>query len=155
MSYPELQYRGNYNGDGSSGGSASVDVTLAVNYTVLSCQFGDGYEENALFGSPGGTRLWTLNYPALWRRPFGAGAPMFSSQSRADYLYGFYCDRLANSNEPFILQCPFNKKRYLARFSDTMLTLTLMDQLMAATGVHLKQARVAGVTNVNDDGSID
>lgn len=155
MAYKELDYRGNYS------------VTVSVAFTVLTTQYGDGYEDSARIGSPGGLRSWSLTYSALHRYPFGAGAPQFVSQSRADYFYQFYCDRLAAGNEPFILFCPYALKRFLVKFTDMAMTLSLMDTRLATastgdgssgsgggSGVNLKQVRVAGVTDANDDGSL-
>jgi hypothetical protein len=155
MAYDELDYRGNYT------------VTVSVAYIVLTTQYGDGYEDSAIIGSLGGLRSWALTYSALHRYPFGVGAPQFVSQSRADYLYQFYCAKLAAGNEPFILFCPYALKRFLVKFADTSMTLTLMDTRLATastgdgssgssggSGVNLKQVRVAGVTDANADGSL-
>ncbi len=142
MTYPILDYRGNY-----------TSVTATVAFRVLTADFGDGYTESSLVGSAGGTRTWALTYSALHMRPFGAGASSFVSQSRAEYVSKFYCDRMAAGNEPFILLCPRENKRFLVAFVDTTLTFALVSNLLATTGVNLKQVRVSGVTT-GSDGSI-
>jgi hypothetical protein len=122
----------------------SFGFTEAISFRVLEFSYGDGYEDSALIGSTDGTRSWKLTYKVLPGFKGQAQGGVFSAQSRADYLWNFFCDRMAAGNESFKFISPKDGKLYLAAFAETTLSYELFMTKLYTTGISLKQRREKG-----------
>jgi hypothetical protein len=127
-----------------------------IEFAVLSAQFGDGHGARALVGSPAGLRTWRIKYDHLARQPHRRTG-RFSVESAASYLWGFWCDRMAEGNSSFVRSFvdPRDNKRkdWLVGFTETKLTYTEFRQRFYTTGIEVRQRRERGV-NFLDDGSL-
>ena len=139
MPYPVLEY------------IVLDDHEIEIAFDVFSAEMGDGYRQSALVGSPSGLRTWRLSYPHLSRSP-DRKIGRFSEESKADYLWDFFCERMAEGNAPFVLI--WRKKRWLVGFTDTKLSYkSAFRARFYTSGIEVGQRREAGV-DFNDDGSL-
>jgi hypothetical protein len=123
----------------------SFGFTEAISFRVLEFSYGDGYEDSALIGSTDGTRSWKLTYKVLPGFRGQTQGGVFSAQSRADYLWNFFCDRMAAGNESFKFISPKDGRLYLAAFAETTLSYELFMTKLFTTGISVKQRREKGV----------
>src|SRR3954451_16051029 len=120
-------------------------VTEEVEFRVLEFSYGDGYGDSALVGSSEGTRAWKLVYKLLPGHIGQAPGGVFSAQSRADYLWDFFCRHMAAGNKSFKLISPRDDRMYLAAFAETKLSYEMFMSKLFSSGVSLKQRREPGV----------
>jgi phage-related protein len=116
-----------------------------IDFRVLEFSFGDGYEDSALVGSTEGTLSWKLTFKVL---PGFLGQEIsgpLSAESRAEYLWNFFKDRMAAGNETFKFISPRDGRMYLAAFAETKLSYELFAVKMFSSGISLKQRREPGV----------
>jgi len=122
----------------------SYGLSEQVEFRVLEFSFGDGYEDSALVGSTEGTLSWKLTFNVL---PGALGQERcgpLSVESRADYLWNFFCDRMAAGNETFKFISPRNGRMYLAAFAETKLSYEMFAARLFSSGISLKQRREQG-----------
>ena len=132
----------------------SFGLTCDIEFSILEIDYGDGYDDSALIGSSLGTRSWRFLYkvlPGTMDSPVQVGAATL--QSRADYIWDFFCRRKAEGNGSFTLTCPRDGKRYLAKFVDHKLSYEMFMTKLFSSGLSIKQRRERGV-NVLEDGSL-
>src|SRR3954463_5588142 len=124
----------------------SWGLTEAIAFRVLEFSYGDGYESSALVGSTEGTLAWKLTWKVLPGFLGQAAGGVFSASSRADYLWNFFCDRMAAGNESFKIISPRSGRMYLAAFAETTLSYEMFMTKLYTTGISLKQRRENGVS---------
>ena len=122
----------------------SYGLSEQVEFRVLEFSFGDGYEDSALVGSTEGILSWKLVMKVL-PGVLGQerGGPL-SVESRADYLWNFFCDRMAAGNETFKFVSPRNGRMYLAAFAETKLSYEMFAARLFSSGISLKQRKEQG-----------
>lgn len=122
--------------------------TEEIEFQVLEADYGDGYDDGALIGSTEGTRSWKLTYKVLHSGINATpGEPaIFSAQSKATYLWNFFCRQMSQGNKSFIIRSLKDGKDYLAAFVDKKLSYEMFASRLYTTGVQLKQRRERGVT---------
>ena len=120
-------------------------LTEDIDFRILEFSFGDGYEDSALVGSSEGTLSWKLTFKVLPAILGEQRSGPLSAESRADYLWNFFCDRMSAGNESFKFFSPRNGKLYLAAFADTKLSYEMFMTKLYTSGVSLKQRREPGV----------
>jgi phage-related protein len=123
----------------------SFGLTEEIEFRVLEFQYGDGYEDSVLIGSTEGTLAWKLTFNTLPGFIGQAQGGVFSAQSKADYIWDFYCRHMAAGNKSFKIVSPRSGNMYLAAFAETKLSFQLMLTKLYTTGITLKQRREAGV----------
>jgi hypothetical protein len=124
----------------------SFGLTEEIEFRVLEFGYGDGYEDGVLIGSTEGTLAWKLVFKVLPGFIGQAQGGVFSAESRADYLWDFFCRRMAEGNGSFKLISPRSGQMYLAAFAETKLSYELFMTKLFTSGVTLKQRREPGVT---------
>ncbi len=123
----------------------SYGLNEEVEFRVLEFSFGDGYEDSALVGSTEGTLSWKLTFKVLPGALGKERSGPLSVESRADYLWNFFCDRMAAGNESFRFISPRNGRMYLAAFAETKLSYEMFAARLFSSGISLKQRRELGV----------
>src|ERR1051325_1913681 len=114
----------------------SFGLTCAIGFDILEASFGDGYEDSALVGSSEGTRSWKLVYKVLpGTLDESAQGGTFSLQSRADYLWEFFCLRKSEGNASFWITCPRDGQDYLAKFVEHTLSYEMFMVKLYSTGL--------------------
>jgi len=146
-------------------------------WSLLTADFGDGYEASALVGDPQGTRAWSIKVDTLpdsadqvgsiednlelaYVLTEGGGFVLTESggrvllenqSSRASYLWRFFRISKAANDEPFWLEVddPDDgaRKKYLASFIDNKLTYSVLCAKLYSTGLQLRQRRVRDVAS--------
>lgn len=123
--------------------------TVDHSFSLLTANYGDGYQDNALVGSAGGLLEFGLSAGVL---PDDATyGSLIGGQSRFAYYYDWYCARMAEGNPPFFIE--WRDRMYLVSFKETRLSYEVFTSDLFTTGLALRQRRVAGIIN-NDDGSV-
>jgi len=135
----------------------SYGLDCQIEFDILEVDFGDGYDDSSLVGSSEGTRSWMLVFKVLPLTLDGAievpsQIDLNMMQSRADYLWGFFCRRKAEGNSSFILKCPKDNKLYLVKFIDHRLTYNHFMSRLFSSSLGIMQRRELGVS-VDADGS--
>ena len=139
---PILKYRGHFECE------AGFDHTDSL----LSATFGGGLEESEVLFPK--MRTASLSFPTLHRDAMiEVEEDVFVD--RLTYITGFYNARMEAGNEPFLMKSPLDSQWYLWRFTETYLTVRLIDLFMGGTGLRLKECRVRGLVPDNADGSFD
>lgn len=120
----------------------SFGLEEEISFDFLEADYGDGYEDSALIGSAAGLRAWRLKYNVLPGTLDNAPeAGPLSMQSRADYLWDFFCQRKAEGNKPFIITSLRDGQQYLVKFVEHKLTYTMFMVKLFSTGLSLRQRR--------------
>ena len=149
----------------------------AGEWSVLSADFGDGFEAAALVGDPTGTRTWTITIEVLpdstdqvptipnslepaylltedgghLLLESGGRIVLESAATRANYLWKFFRISKAAGNQPFWIEVDDpddgQRKRFLASFIDNKLTYTILCAKIYSTGLQLKQRRLPNVVS--------
>jgi hypothetical protein len=129
----------------------SFGLSCSIGFDILEADYGDGYDDSALVGSTEGTRGWQLVYKVL---PGTMDSPVEVSdaelQSRADYLWNFFCRHKAGGNTSFTITCPRDGKDYLAKFVEHEMTYEMFAVKLFSTGLQLRQRRERGVATLDD-----
>lgn len=120
--------------------------------SLLSATFGGGLEDYEVVFPK--MRTASLSYPTLHRDAMIEVEPD-TFVDRLTYLTNFYNARMEAGNEPFLMKFPLDSQWYLWRFTETYLTVKLIDLFMGSTGLKLKECRVRGTVPDNADGSFD
>lgn len=149
---------------------------IAGEWTVLTADFGDGFEAGATVGHPEGTRTWsmkidvlpdTMDAPALaddlepsflltqggdFVLTEGGDRIVLERQStRAVYLWRFFRASKANGNQPFWIELEDpddgTRKKFLASFADNRLSYQVLCAKIYSTGLQLKQRRMRDVAS--------
>jgi hypothetical protein len=115
---------------------------LVARFAIAHAGFGDGYDAARTLDD--GQRAWSIKIAAL---PDLDAPPRVGTQSRALYLWEFFVARKAAGDEPFWLLDPKDGMLYLSSFTDDALTFEILCAKVYATGLELRQRRVAGVTS--------
>jgi len=121
--------------------------------SLLTAQLGGGLEESEVLFPK--LRYASLSYPTLHRDAMvqvESDPDVFVD--RLTYITSFYNERMEAGNEPFLMKFPLDSKWYLWRFTETSLTVNLIDLFMGSSGLRLKECRVRGVVP-DADGSFD
>lgn len=140
--FETLIYRGHFQ---CEGGFDHTD-------SLLSATFGGGLEDYEVVFPK--MRTASLSYPTLHRDAMIEVEPDIFV-NRLVYITTFYNARMEAGNEPFLMKSPLDSQWYLWRFTETYLTVNLIDLYMGGTGLKLKECRVRGVVPDNADGSFD
>jgi hypothetical protein len=113
----------------------------------LRANYGDGYVEGVVIGSPKGLRAWKFKVnvlPDFDNYLIDAGE--YGLQTRALYLWRFYeRHNVANAFKPFWVRDPFLKEEFLVEFVEEELDYSMLCSLAYSTGLTLRQRRVHGV----------
>ncbi|HEY0098381.1 MAG TPA: hypothetical protein VGB76_05445 [Pyrinomonadaceae bacterium] len=109
--------------------------------------YGDGYGEAVVIGSPTGLRKWKFKVDVLPHFDdylINAGERGF--QTRAQYLWEFYIrHNVANAFKPFWVRDPFLKQDFLAEIVEEELDYMMLCSIAYSTGLTIRQRRVHGV----------
>ncbi|HYG78929.1 MAG TPA: hypothetical protein VD861_00995 [Pyrinomonadaceae bacterium] len=127
-----------------------TDTTINYAGTRLTGNYGSGYKDTAIIGLP--LREWTVQIdvlPALDRYSIVHDG---GRETRADYLWNFYC-RQMDADNLFRIIDQKDGKEYLVEFVDEQLTYEVLTRVLYATGLQLKQRRVKGVEGVSAPGA--
>jgi hypothetical protein len=113
----------------------------------LTANYGDGFREGAVNGSPDGLREWKVKISTLPHLDdFMIDAGEFGLQTRAEYLWKFYLrHNVANAFKPFWVRDPFLNQDYLAEIVEERLNYGMLCRTAYSTGLTLRQRRVHGV----------
>jgi len=117
-----------------------------IDFRLVEFSYGDGYEDSALIGSTEGTHSWKLVFKVLPGFVGQETSGPLSAESRADYLWNFFCDRMAAGNDSFKFISQSDGRMYLAAFADKSLSYEMFLTKLYTSGIGLKQRRDAGVT---------
>jgi hypothetical protein len=128
-------------------------LSCAIGFSIVEQELGDGYDYSILTGSSAGTRSWSLVFKALPATLDGGLMRGTEVESRADYLWEFFCRRKAEGNSSFELVDPKDGKTYLVKFAEHELSYEMFALKLFATGLKLVQRQELGVTTL-DDGSL-
>lgn len=131
----------------------SFGLDCGVEFAVVRQTLGDGYSHRLTIGSTSGVPDWKLIYktlPQTLDSPVTVGTDL---QSRADYLWNFYCRHMARNSRSFIITDPRSGKDYLVGFAENRLTYQLFAVRLFSSGVALEYRREPGVATL-DDGSL-
>lgn len=139
---PILIYRGHF----------ECEVGFDHSDTMLTATLGGGLEDSEVIFPK--MRTASLSYPTLHRDAM-IEVEEDEFVDRLTYVTTFYNARMEAGNEPFLMKFPLDSKWYLFRFTDTNLTVRLIDLFMGNSGLRLKECRVRGVVPDNADGSFD
>lgn len=142
IGYETLLYRGHFECE------AGFDHTDAL----LTAGFGGGLEESEVLFPK--LRTASLSYPTLNRDATIETEPDVFVD-RLTYIVGFYNERMEAGNEPFLMKSPLDGQWYLWRFTQTELSVRLIDLYMGSSGLQMKECRVRGLVPDNADGSFD
>lgn len=127
-----------------------TETTLTL--SLLTADFGDGYEANALTGSPHGVRGWSMKIDVLPDSYSHAAA--VEGDTRAEYLWQFFLRSKAAGNQPFWFEDPKDGKFYLAKFADDTLSYSILCAKIYSTGLQLKQRRIRSTAGAPRTGLI-
>ena len=128
-------------------------LSTSIAFSIIEQELGDGYDTSILTGSSAGLRSWALVMKVLPQTLDGGLFHGSELQSRADYLWDFFCRHKALGNASFELVCPKDDKRYLVKFADHELSYELFAVRLFSSGVKIVQRREVGVPTL-DDGSL-
>lgn len=119
----------------------------SVRGSNLRANYGDGYGEGAVTGSPDGLRKWKVKIGVLpHTEDYSINAGEYGLQTRALYLWRFYeRHNVANAFKPFWVRDPFLQQDYLVEIMEEELDYAMFCSLAYSTGLTLRQRRVHGV----------
>ena len=123
-----------------------------IEFAILKASMGDGYQQSALVGSPLGLKTWRIGYGHLHRSPHRRSG-RFAVEAVADYVWDFFCRRMAEGDSPFVMRDPRTKKDFLVGFKDTKLSYRALLQQFYQTSIEVVERREVGV-NFLEDGSL-
>ena len=157
--------------------SGFLFTEVAGEWSVLTADFGDGYEAGALVGDPQGTRTWSIKVETLpdstdqvggiedelepeyvleevsgfVRTEPGDRVLLETASSRSKYLWRFFRMSKAANDEPFWIEVDDQddgaRKKFLASFADNRLTYAVLCAKLYSTGLQLRQRRVRDVAS--------
>jgi hypothetical protein len=107
---------------------------------LLKADFGDGYGEAAVIGTPAGVRSWNVKISVLPNLTIACNKPI-NSQTRAAYLWSFFCASKQQGDRPFWLFDYYDQKSYLASFVDDSLSYDMLTGKLFSSGLNLRQRR--------------
>jgi hypothetical protein len=118
----------------------------------LRANYGDGYGEGAVIGSPAGLRGWKVKIGVLpHTEDYSINAGEHGLQTRALYLWRFYeRHNVANAFKPFWMRDPFLLQDFLVEIAEERLSYAMLCRLAYSTGLTLRQRRVHGVESPSD-----
>jgi hypothetical protein len=127
--------------------------SMSIRGATLSADYGDGYREGAVIGSPEGLRTWKVKIGALPNvtdeNLVNAGAQ--GLQTRADYLWKFFeRHNVQNAHKPFWVRDPVSNIDYLAEIVEDDLDYRMLSRLVYSTGLTIRQRRVHGQESPGD-----
>lgn len=119
---------------------------VAIAFHRLRADFGDGYGASSLIGSSQGTRRWSLTIDVI---PDSTDqAPAIEGDTRAAYLWNFYCERKSSTNhEVFWFRDPRDGLYRLAEFAEDELTFQILCAKVYSAGLQIRQRRLRGVAS--------
>lgn len=128
---------------------------IAGEWSVVTADFGDGFQGSLRIGDAQGTRAWSMKVDVL---PDTADAPLIQdsidplrNDTRAQYLWRFFRRSKSAGNEPFWFEVddPDDglRRRFLASFVDNKITFTILCAKIYSTGLQLRQRRLPDVTS--------
>lgn len=118
----------------------------------LTANYGDGFREGAVIGSPDGLREWKVKISVLPHTDdYNINAGEQGMQTRALYLWRFYeRHNVRNAFKPFWMRDPFLEQDYLVEIVEARLSYAMLCRLAYSTGLTFRQRRVHGVESVTD-----
>jgi hypothetical protein len=155
-------------------------IETTVEFAVLACEFGDGFEAAAMVGTPEGTRTWAARVDVLPGDSQGGAIssdiePSFVlteegdyvltedgdrillewSTSRAAYLFRFFRASEAAGNPPFQVEledpADGTRKLFLCSFAEKTMTYQIFcAKVFSQPGIKLRQRRLSGVESPVD-----
>jgi hypothetical protein len=120
-----------------------------IRFNIVKAEYGDGYSDRVLVGDPKGTRFFRLVFNVLPLLQGGTIDPGFGwdLQSKADYLWSFFCRQKAGGDLPFWITSHVTGEDILVGFEDDQLTYTeFAAYLFSADGIGLEQRRIPKAT---------
>jgi len=126
---------------------------VEVSHDVYEVDYGDGYGDAALVGSPSGLRTWRVVYGHLHRHPHRREG-QFAAQSTEAYIWDFYNARRAEGRGLFIFRCTRTKKDFLGKFKNKSLSYRALLDAFYTSSLEIEQAREPGVEFDPVDGSL-
>jgi hypothetical protein len=125
--------------------------SAGIEFHLLRAPFGDGFDASALVGSPDGLRSWSISIDVLPHlEDYLLDAGEFGLQTRALYLWEFFCRHKGAGDKSFVIVDPIDERKYFARFVDNKLTYQLLTRKLYSTGLELEQRRERGVEVTSD-----
>lgn len=125
---------------------------VSIRGSKLRANYGDGYVEGAVIGSPQCLRTWKVKINVLpHTEDYSINAGEHGLQTRALYLWRFYeRHNVANAFKPFWLRDPFLQQNYLVEIVEEELDYAMLCRLAYSTGLTFRQRRVHGVESQTD-----
>ena len=125
--------------------------SASIRFSLLRASFGGGYDMTAGVGHPDGLRAWAIRVDVLpHTSDYLINAGEFGLQTRAQYLWDFYCRHKQAGDKSFRIVDPVDERTYLARFVDNDLTFHLLTRKLYSTGLSIEQRREVGVDDSGD-----
>ncbi|HEY0545320.1 MAG TPA: hypothetical protein VGC91_08100 [Pyrinomonadaceae bacterium] len=124
---------------------------MSVSVAVLTANYGDGYGDGALVGSPEGLHKWSIEIsllPDLEEYSIYSFDP--SGETRARYLYNLFLRSKAAGNRPFRFVEPGTGKEYFAEFVEHTLTWSQFTAKAFSAQLEIRQRRVRDYESPTD-----
>lgn len=122
------------------------DTSINYEKTMLTAQFGSGYQATAIIGLP--LREWTVTIEVLPKLDRYSIQHPGGRETRADYIWNFFCRQMDAGSSPFWIRDQKENRVYLVGFVDLKLTYKVFTRVLYSTGLQLVQRRVQGVEGV-------
>jgi hypothetical protein len=118
----------------------------------LRANYGDGYVEGVVSGSPDGLRDWKVKIAVLpHTEDYSVNTEGHGLQTLALYLWQFYVrHNVANAFKPFWMRDPLLEQDFLVEIVEEKLTYGVLSRLAYSTGLTFRQRRVHGVESPSD-----
>jgi hypothetical protein len=121
------------------------DTSINYEKTLLSAEFGSGYQATAIIGLP--VREWTVQIDVLPDLEQHQLTTERGFETRANYLWDFYCRQMDAGSRPFWIRDKKDTREYLVKFADRKLTYKVFTTKLFSSGFQLVQTRVKGVSS--------
>lgn len=135
-------------------GNPSYGIERSIEFAQIVIPMGLRRRIKVVVDDPRGVLSWQLVYnvlPGTLDTPVETDAGVL--QSRADYLWQFFCARNGSSPRSFIITDLFDGKDYLVEFADSKLTYKMFAAKLFSSGLTLIQLDEPDVPTL-EDGSL-
>ncbi len=128
-------------------------LDCGIEFAVIKQKLDRGYSNRITIGSSTGTFDWRLVFNVLPGTT--DGGIMFGEelQSRADYLWEFFCRHLKRNSRSFVITDPRSGKDYLVGFAENRLSYRMFAAKLFSSGIALEYRSEPGVATL-EDGSL-
>jgi hypothetical protein len=120
-----------------------IFTDVKVKVSILSADFGEGYEAAATIG--GGLRTWVMKIDVLPDNFTDAVPVQGTQETRAAYLWNFFLRSKLAGNQPFRFRHADpgqQEQEWLACFVDDELSYSILCSRIFSTGLQLRQRRL-------------